>query len=321
MKSRKLSSFVDEYVALRGSYVKLGRWEINVVRRFTAFANRRGERIISRKLLLEYLESFKNPAPTKKFSESTLIRPFCIFLNRRDDRHFVPEYRFVPKPKSKLRPYIFTEEEVWRMMDYARNELWKGPQRLAVPAVYETLIGLMWVTGIRIGEAVKLNLGDLDFKKNVIYIRETKFYKSRLVPVQPSTMDALASYIKERNSFGFPTEPSRPLFFNWRMRRKHKWQYTTDAFHGKIHEIIVALALRSKKTGLYARPYDLRHSFATSRLTSIYGDADPVQRMPLIATYMGHAKLTYTQTYLHPSTDLLAGLGKNFFSFFERETA
>lgn len=208
------------------------------------------------------------------------------------------------------------------MMEYARHELWKGPQRLVVPAVYETVIGLMWATGIRIHEVVNLNLDDLDFEKNLIYIRETKFYKSRLLPVHKTTMDALARYIDERNSFRFPKEPERPLFFNWRMRRTKKWRYTTDAIHHKLHQIIVALNIKNKKTDRYARPYDLRHSFATSRLESIYKNVHRLeQRLPLIATYMGHAKLSYTQIYLHPSTELMAGLGKNFLTFFEKEAA
>jgi integrase len=321
MKDPKLSSFVGEYIDFRLAYIKDMKWEADVVRRFTTFADRRRERIVTRKLLSNYFESFKNPAPTTKFNECRLIRQFCIYLCRRDERHFVPEYRFFPKPKSKFKPYIYTEEEVVRMMNHARHDLWQGPQRLVVPAVYETLIGLLWVTGIRMSEAVNLNLGDLDFKRNLLYIRETKFYKSRLVPVHSSTMAALKNYIEERNSFGFPKEPDRPLFFNWRMRRTKKWRYTVDAFHEKIREIILALNLKHKTTGRYARPYDLRHSFATSRLERIYEDGNPIQRLPLIATYMGHAKLTYTQTYLHPSTELMAGLGKNFFSFFEKETA
>ncbi len=319
MKNTKFKDLAKEYLNLRSGYVKISRWETKVVHKFASYADRRRERIITRRLLCEYLESIKNPAPTTKFTLVKLLRQFCIYLQRRDERHFIPEYRFIPKPKTKMKPYIFSENEVRQMMIYARNELWKGPQRLVVPAVYETIIGLMWVTGMRIGEVVKLNLEDLDFKKNIIYIRETKFYKSRLIPVQPSTMAALGHYIDERNSFGFPKEPGRPLFFNWRMRRTKKGRYTTDAIHHKIHEIIVALNLKDKRTGRYARPYDLRHSFATTKLRQIYGATEPIQRLPLIATYMGHAKLTYTQTYLHPSTELMAGLGKNFFAFFEQE--
>lgn len=320
MKTAKLSSYVDGYLALRASLIKLRKWEIKCVRRFANYVDKKYERIVSRQLVLAYLESFKNPSLTRKFRETQYVRHFCHYLHQRDQRHFVPEYRFVPKPKSNFKPYIFTEDEVRRMMSYARNELWKGPQRLIVPAVYETIIGLMWVTGMRIQEVINLNLGDLDFEKNLIYIRETKFYKSRLLPVHESTMSALNSYVKERKSFGFPKEPERPLFFNWRMRRAKKWRYSTDAIHHKIRQIIVALNIKDKKTYRYARPYDLRHSFATARLQSIYQNLRHVeQRLPLIATYMGHAKLSYTQIYLHPSTQLMASLGKNFLTFFERE--
>jgi integrase/recombinase XerD len=318
MKTPKLSSLVDDYIAFRGTHIKWIKWPGEVVRRFTAFADARRERIVTRQLIWAYLESIENPARTTKFEIARNLRPFCLYLKARDSRHFVPEYRFVAKPRKQLVPHIFSEDEVQKLMKYVRKALCRHTHPPVVRTTYATLIGLLWATGMRTSEVVNLNIGDVDFEAGVIKIRETKFYKSRLIPVHPTTTQALREYLAERNRSGFPVFDWSPFFYNWRMAERKQGRYTTDAFHHKIREAIIATKIKSK-SGRYARPYDLRHSFATNRLSSIYDGKEAGKRLPLIATYMGHSKISHTQVYLHPSTELLAKLGRNFFSYFERE--
>ncbi len=312
-----MSSFTEDYFNFRSNYVKIERWEINSIRRFSEYADKRRVHIITRQFINDFLDAKKNPSRTYKFSTIKHIRPFSKFLHIQDSRHFVPEYRFVSRPKRLLIPYIFNEQQVAMMMNYARNELWKGPQRLLVPATYETLIGLLWTTGMRISEAKNLNIGDIDFEQNIIHIRETKFYKSRILPVQKSTGIALKNYLIERNSFKYPCRSDCPFFFNWAQRQRKSGRYTVGGFHNQLRKVILALDIKGEN-GKHARPYDLRHSFATTRLTTIYESALSIQKLPIVATYMGHSKFSHTQVYLHPSTELLASLGKNFFSFFEK---
>jgi len=311
--SKSLRHYGPEYFKYRAQIIKWIIYDKIVVNEFFKYCGR--AKLITRELLLSFL-SQKKFTPSARYYRLRILRAFCWYMHQIDQRHFIPGDRFLRKPKSKFKPHIFTKDEVIQMMSYARNKLWKGPQRLVVPAVYETVIGLMWATGMRIREVVDLNLGDIDFNRNCLIIRKTKFYKSRLIPLHPSTLFALQKYIDERNSFNFPKRPDCPLFFNWRMRGTKRGRYTVDAFHHKIHEIIVMLDIRGP-TGKFARPYDLRHSFATNKFAEIYDGKDAVLRLPLIATYMGHAKLSYTQTYLHPKTETLAKLGKNFLAYFE----
>ena len=318
MKNPKLSSLVDSYIAYRSTHVKWTKWQGDSVRKFARFVDSKRERIVTRQLIWSYLESLPSPARTAKFEATRNIRPFCIYLKARNPTHFVPEYRFVPRPKKQLVPHIFSEQEVNHMMKKARKLLCRHTQPRVVRTMYATLIGLLWATGMRISEAVNLNMGDVDLGRGVIRIRETKFYKSRLLPIHPTTVRALKRYLVERNSY-YPSFDWNPFFYNWRMAERKQGRYTRDAFHQKIREAIIALKIKNK-AGRYARPYDLRHSFATHRLTSIYDGKEAVKRLPLIATYMGHAKIGHTQIYLHPSTELMAKLGRDFFSFFEEES-
>lgn len=316
MKSKKLSLFLDDYINYRASHVKIESWEINSITKFAFYADKNKTYTITRKLVIDYINLKKNPSRTHKFTLMKHIRPFCKFLNVQNPDHFVPEYRFIPRPKKLLIPFIFNDQQVSQMMQYARHNLWRGPQRLLVPATYETLIGLLWATGMRISEATKLNIGDIDFENGIIHIRETKFYKSRLLPLQKSTTQALKNYLTERNSFNYPCRADCPFFFNWAERQTKGGRYSVDGFHDQLRKIIIAFDFKNEK-GIHARPYDLRHSFATTRLYSIYAKDQPLEKLPIIATYMGHAKFSYTQVYLHPSVELLEKLGKNFFEYFK----
>lgn len=295
MKRTHFSSLVDDYIDFRFSVVKGSKSEANNIKQFCKFADKFSNKtILTLELVNEYLASLKNPKPTTKYGQCKSLRAFSLYLNQRDPKNVVIPYRYVKRPPSSFKPYIFSEKEVVTMMNYARTKLWTGPQILIVPVLYETLIGLLWSTGMRLKEAVNLNVGDIDFQSGVIHIKQTKFYKSRLLPLHPSTSAALMRYLEERNSFNYPKSPGTPFFFNWRMRGgTRKGRYTTDAFHEKIHQIIVVLDIRAAN-GRLARPYDLRHSFATLRLNEIY-EGEALRKLPLIATYMGHAKLTYTQ--------------------------
>lgn len=319
MRTPKLSSLVGDYIKFRSTHVKWVKQPGKTVKRFADFADERKDRVVTRQLIWAYLESIQNPAPTTKFEIIRNLRPFCLYLRARDPRHFVPEYRFVRRPKKQRAPYIYTEDEVQKMMKQVRTALCHHTQPPFVRTLYATLIGLLWSTGMRISEAVNLDIGDVDLEAGVICVRETKFYKSRLVPLHSTTVSALKKYLKERNLYGYSAFDWNPFFYNWRMIESKQGRYTVDGFHQQIHNAIKALKLKSK-SGQYARPYDLRHSFATNRLSAIYDGKEAARRLPLIATYMGHSKLSHTQIYLHPSTELLAKLGKNFFTFFEQET-
>jgi integrase/recombinase XerD len=107
------------------------------------------------------------------------------------------------------RPHIYTRNEVHRIMAASQCI---GPTEGLRPLVFSNLIGLLYSTGLRIGEALKLTIGDVDLKRRLIHIREGKFKKSRYVPLSKSTADHLAAYLQRRQRAGFPTSSTSPVF-------------------------------------------------------------------------------------------------------------
>jgi len=133
------------------------------------------------------------------------LRQFCFYLSHFDPRTCIVHRNFFPH-RTRPVPHIFTGSEVRQIMAASRRI---GPKKGLRPLVFSTLVGLLYSTGLRIGEALKLTIGDVDLKRRLIYIHEGKFKKSRYVPISQSVADRLAAYLKRRRKAGFAT----PLCF------------------------------------------------------------------------------------------------------------
>lgn len=137
----------------------------------------------------------------------SMVRRFAVWLSALDPRTEVPPARLLPARRRRRRPHIFTDEEIGRLMaEAARRPSRTGLRRLT----YATLIGLLASTGLRPGEALALDRPDVDLEKGILSIRQTKFGKSRIVPVDPSTRDALQQYASRRDAL---CDPSRNQAF------------------------------------------------------------------------------------------------------------
>jgi integrase len=164
---------------------------------------------------------------------------------------------------------------------------------------------MLAVTGMRVSEAINLLNCDIDWSERILTIRDTKFGKSRLVPLHRSTMKVLADYVKQRDSI-FPPRPDSYFLVNQRGRRLDS---------GRLRVIFYAL---SRKIGLRLasshrgpRLHDFRHRFATDTLLRWYrsGD-DPMRRLPVLSTYLGHAHVTDTYWYLTGTPELMGAASK-----------
>jgi integrase len=182
------------------------------------------------------------------------------------------------------------------------------PNRSLRPHTYSTLIALLWVSGLRIREALKLNLEDVDRDNAVLHIRESKFFKSRLVPLTLSSAAALETYRRLRAEHGHDQRPGAPFFINECARRcSHSMVGIT------FRDLVRQLGIRTVQ-GRDPRLHDFRHSFATRYLNEAYQKGkDPNASLPLLATYLGHVNISHTQVYLHPASVLLANAGQKFF--------
>lgn len=201
-------------------------------------------------------------------------------------------------------PVIFSDSQIVQLLTAARKLPLKD--RLA-PHTYATLFGLLTATGIRVGEARKIELRDLQPPRATLLIREGKFRKSRLLPLHESTIAALNRYLWRRRKAGMPCGPESPLFPN---QRGHILVYET--IRQTFHHLCESTGIFAE-TGRYPRIHDLRHSFAVRNVIVWYrAGIDVNTRLRALSTYMGHVSVEKTLVYLRPHEALLVEAARRF---------
>jgi len=225
-----------------------------------------------------------------------VARGFARYLSGIDPQTEVPPAGAVRQPQRWRRPFIYSDADVLALIEQARVVI---PQPLR-SATYQTLIGLLATTGMRIGEALRLDRADLDRSEGVLRIRESKFGKSRLVPLHASTVDALERYDHTRQQL-LPEPSTEALFVS--LRGTRVIYQTVWPVHRKLCEH-GGVGAGSTVT---PRIHDHRHSMAVKTLLGWYQDGlDVPSRIGWLSTYLGHREPRYTYHYLSAAPDLLA---------------
>lgn len=259
---------------------------------------------ITREVAEHWIKSLESLSIGTRINRLSMLRQFCLYLAHFDPRTCVVHRSFLPH-RTRPVPHIYTRKEVRQIMAAARRI---GPSGSLRPAVVATLVGLLYTTGLRIGEALRLNLADVDLKKRVLLIRETKFKKSRYVPLSASSVARLQAYLRQRRRVGMATSADTPLFVNRRGK-----MYGQVAFTTVFLEIIRKIGLRGPKGQAGPRVHDFRHTFAVNRLLWWYREgANLSAKLPLLSTYLGHTTVSCTEVYLHATAELLERAGRRF---------
>jgi integrase len=232
------------------------------------------------------------------------VRAFARYLSALDPATEIPPAGLIPAPSHRMVPYIYTEDDVARLLVAAG--------RLPTPHradTFQTLIGLVAVTGMREGEAVRLDRTDMDLEQGLLTIRDSKFGKSRQIPVHPSTVEALAGYAQRRDARRHRREgrqhhhpPSSTSFFTSTTGTRLLRDNVSTVFPRLVREAGLADAGHHRPPRLH----DLRHSFAVNTLIGWYRQGlDVEQRLPLLSTYLGHVAPKSTYWYLSAVPELL----------------
>jgi integrase len=222
-----------------------------------------------------------------------MVRGFARYLQAIDPATEVPPDDVFAARYQRPTPYLWKETEVLDVMAATRQ---LRPPLCAL--TYETFFGLLWSTGMRIGETINLQRGDVDLTEGVITVREAKLDRSRLVPLQQSTTNALASYAASRDRLCPP--PRSNAFFVSSVGTTLIPQAVLQTFH----RLAVRTGLRTETKR--PRVHDLRHSFAVRTLVSCYRSGIDVEtRMVALSTYLGHVNPTDTYWYLSASPELI----------------
>jgi integrase len=223
------------------------------------------------------------------------VRVFARHLHALDPVHEVPPADLLPARTPRATPYPYATTDIAALMAAAR-----GLRSALRAATFEALVGLLAVTGLRIGEALRLDRGDVDLDEGVLQICDTKFGKSREVPLHTSTVEALAAYARRRDRL-CPRSVD-PAFFVSTAGTRLLYQNV----HRTWLDLVRRAGLRPCSGSCRPRPHDLRHRFAVRTLLGWYRDGADVQaRMPVLSTYLGHVDPAHTYWYLSAAPELL----------------
>jgi len=223
------------------------------------------------------------------------VRAFCLYRRRTEPQCFVPDIAFFPAYHQRLQPYIFSEAEVASLLS-AASSLQRHPSSPLCPEVIRLAIVLLFTTGMRRGELLGLTLGDYNRREATLRIRETKFYKSRLLPINSGIAAEVELYLSARNRRRLPVVPDTA--FIWNATRGGR-AYTGTGLRHYLQELLQQCKIVTSK-GTLPRIHDFRHSFAVNALLRWYhSGADVDAKLPLLATYLGHGSPVSTHHYLH----------------------
>ena len=292
-----LRRHLEDYLALRrGLGFKLGR-PGQMLEGFAGYLEQAGAETVTTGHALAWATGPAGADPAYWRARLAAIRPFARYLAPLVPGTEVPPPGLLPGPSSRRAvPYLYSGAEVSALM--AAAAAIRTPFRAAT---YQVLIGLLAATGMRVGEAISLDQGDLDPGQGLLTIRDGKFGKSRQLPLHDSVLQALTDYARLRGSR--PGRHASPAFF----ASVTGTRLIYSNVHWTFHELVKEVGLEPRSAACRPRIHDLRHTFAVTALTRWYADGgDVAARLPLLSAWLGHADPAGTYWYLTGTPELLA---------------
>jgi integrase/recombinase XerD len=288
------------YLAMRRAMgYRLARAE-KLLAQFIAWLNERGEPTITTASALAWATLPPATGSNWHAHRLSVVRGFAAHAHALDPAHELIAQDLLPQRPRRAVPYLYSDAEIRALMD--ASCVIPTPHRAAT---MRALIGLLAVTGMRIGEAIRLNQADIDHGRDVLTVVESKFDKSRELAIDATTTAALRAYLA-RGDRPVRVEPTDAVFTSAVGTR-----LTYCNVHLAFKRIVRHAGLVPRSTVCRPRPHDLRHAFAVNTLLDAYrddiGDGEHIQtRIALLCTYLGHVNPGSTYWYLQAAPELLA---------------
>jgi site-specific recombinase XerD len=305
-----LQRLIEQYLSFQQSLGISTTTSASILR---AFGRARGARATVAAVRVEQVEAFLGqvrPVTMTWFSKLSHLRSFFQYAVSRGYLITAPLPTVLPNRPPAFVPYIYTPEEIRRLLQASASH---SPRSSLEPATIRTMLLVFYGAGLRLREATNLTRADVDLVESVLTIRNTKFGKTRLIPVGTQLRHALVQYDGSRPR----RRPADAPFFTTRAggpvrRRTLDQNFRRLCDRAGIH--------RTEEAHQQPRIHDLRHAFAVHRLTSWYQQGLDVQRLlhPL-SVYLGHVNLCATQVYLTMTPDLLREASQRFERYAEEE--
>jgi len=290
-----LRARAEEYLAMRRALgFKLETHGTRLVS-FIRFCEERGASRVTTDLAVEWAARTASGSEAYQARRLDVVRIFARHLQALDPAAEVPPGDVLSRRQWRIRPYLYSSEEVAALMRAA-----DGLTPAIRAATWRTLIGLLAVTGMRQGEACRLGRGDADLNAGTLVVADSKFGKSRLVFLHPTTAATLRAYEKARDE-AFP-EPETGAF----LVNSHGGPLDRHNIPKTFAALVTAAGIQALPGQRAPRLHDLRHAFTVATLLDWYRDGGDVQaRLPLLSTWLGHVDPKSTYWYLQAVPELL----------------
>jgi integrase/recombinase XerD len=293
----ELRKSLRSYLALRRALGFKLESQGRLLHRFVDFAEEQGASFITRDFALRFALASPHGQPALCAKRLQIVRTFAEHQAGVDARTEVPPRGLLPDGYIRRSPYVYSDNDIRKLIEGA---LRLGSRRGLRPTTIATLLGLLVVSGMRIGECLTLDCEDVDLISGIIHVRDAKFGKSRLVPLHPSTRNALKHYAALRDEI-FPQRKDNRFFVS-----ELGTGLSLSQVQHTFSKLVRRVGWRSPAGQRGPRIHDFRHGFAIRTLERLYrADADVERHLPVLATYLGHVDAVSTYWYLTATPELM----------------
>lgn len=286
---------VEDYLVIRRALGFKLRGHDRLLNDFVDHLERAGTSTVTIDLAVDWAVTWPGVQPYRWNQRLSAVRGFARYLQGIDPTVQVPPADLLPYRHHRPIPFLYTDGEIAAVLAEASTLV---PLLRAV--TFQTFIALLAATGMRIGEAIRLDRGDVDLRTGILMIRDTKFNKSRQLPLHQTTIAALQNYADQRDRLS--RSPKSESFFVSTVG--------TRLIDTVVRSVFVALigrvGLEPRAGSGRPRVHDLRHSFAVSTVRDWYrADVDVASKLPLLSAYLGHVGPVSTYWYLQTDPELM----------------
>ena len=310
--SSALAPVIERYLAIKQALGRRYDLERQILLSLDQFLSGQtsGDHELTANTFFQWCRTMEHLTSGVRRNRMRVARNLCLYRRRREPDCFVPDPSLFPHPHQPVRPYIFSESEIRRLLDETHRLKRTGYSPLR-PELFHLIVVLLFTTGLRRGELLRLKMADYNPHEATLLIRASKFHKSRLLPLPDDVRSEVDGYLEARRRRRLPITPDTPLVWNGYQGGR---AYTAESLRwGLTH--LLQLAKIQTLDGRAPRIHDFRHSFAVNAILRWYRSGVDVQaKLPFLAAYMGHVSIVSTYYYLHFVEPLAAMASARFAS-------
>lgn len=303
-----LGDSIDEYLSLKEALGRRFATERRLLEKLDAFMAALGAGQMSQTEFDAWCRTQLHLSSTVRRNHMRIVRNFCVYRQRSRPDIFVPNRDLFPTPHQPIRPYVFSERDIMLLLQRCAtlSPTSRSPLR---PQVYRLAVVLLYTTGLRRGELTRLTLNDYDARAQTLHVRESKFHKSRYLPLSIDADQEIQDYLTAKRKRRLTMHREAPLLCHGNAGQR---PYRGDGMWHALHELMTSAGVRTSD-GRVPRVHDYRHGFAISALLRFYRTGIDLQsKLPLLAAYMGHVSVVSTAYYLSFVPELAAAASDRF---------